>query len=122
METHSSILAWGVPWTEKPSRLQSMGLQEAGMTERLSTGNISFHRDSNQTYPDDHFEMYRNTKSLGCITGTNIVLQDKYRRKGDQICGYQGWDTGEGEIGGRHSKGTNFHLKHNQVLGMQWTT
>ena len=47
METHSSILAWGVPWTEKPSRLQSMGLQEAGMTERLSTGNISFHRDSN---------------------------------------------------------------------------
>ena len=27
MVTHSSILAWRVPWTEEPSRLQSMGLQ-----------------------------------------------------------------------------------------------
>ena len=24
--THSSILAWTIPWTEEPSRLQSMGL------------------------------------------------------------------------------------------------
>ena len=28
MATHSSILAWRIPWTEEPSRLQSMGLQE----------------------------------------------------------------------------------------------
>ena len=27
MATHSSILAWRIPWTEKPGRLQSMGLQ-----------------------------------------------------------------------------------------------
>ena len=27
MATHSSILAWGIPWTEKPGELQSMGLQ-----------------------------------------------------------------------------------------------
>ena len=25
--THSSILAWRIPWTEKPGKLQSMGLQ-----------------------------------------------------------------------------------------------
>ena len=25
MATHSSILAWRIPWTEKPDRLQSMG-------------------------------------------------------------------------------------------------
>ena len=25
--THSSILAWGIPWTETPGRLQSTGLQ-----------------------------------------------------------------------------------------------
>ena len=30
METHSSILAWGMPWTEKPSELQSTGSQRAG--------------------------------------------------------------------------------------------
>ena len=27
MGTHSSILAWGIPWTEEPGGLQSMGLQ-----------------------------------------------------------------------------------------------
>ena len=27
METHSSILAWRIPWTEEPGRLQSMGSQ-----------------------------------------------------------------------------------------------
>ena len=27
MATHSSILAWRIPWTEKPGRLQSMGSQ-----------------------------------------------------------------------------------------------
>ena len=30
MVTHSSILAWRVPWTEEPGRLQSMGLQRVG--------------------------------------------------------------------------------------------
>ena len=28
--THSSILAWEIPWTEEPGGLQSMGLQRAG--------------------------------------------------------------------------------------------
>ena len=27
MGTHSNILAWRIPWTEEPSRLQSMGSQ-----------------------------------------------------------------------------------------------
>ena len=27
MATHSSILAWRIPWTEEPGRLKSMGLQ-----------------------------------------------------------------------------------------------
>ena len=28
MATHSSVLAWRIPWTEEPGRLQSMGSQE----------------------------------------------------------------------------------------------
>ena len=28
--THSSILAWRIPWTEEPGGLQSMGLQRVG--------------------------------------------------------------------------------------------
>ena len=27
MTTHSSIIAWKIPWTEEPGRLQSIGLQ-----------------------------------------------------------------------------------------------
>ena len=30
MGTHSSILAWKIPWTEEPAGLQSMGLQRVG--------------------------------------------------------------------------------------------
>ena len=32
MTTHSSILALRIPWTEEPSRLQSMGSQESDLT------------------------------------------------------------------------------------------
>ena len=30
MATHSSILAWEIPWTEEPGRIPSMGLQRIG--------------------------------------------------------------------------------------------
>ena len=30
MATHSSILAWGIPWTEEPGRLQSTGSHRVG--------------------------------------------------------------------------------------------
>ena len=30
MATHSSTLAWKIPWTEEPRRLQSMGSQRVG--------------------------------------------------------------------------------------------
>ena len=32
--THSSTLAWKIPWTEEPGRLQSIGLLKSDMTER----------------------------------------------------------------------------------------
>ena len=35
MATHSSTLAWRIPWKEEPGRLQSMGRKESDMTERL---------------------------------------------------------------------------------------
>ena len=33
MATHSGILAWRIPWTGKPGRLQSMGSQRVDMSE-----------------------------------------------------------------------------------------
>ena len=41
MATHSSILAWRIPWTEEPGGLQPMGSQEPNMTERLSSAQHS---------------------------------------------------------------------------------
>ena len=35
MATHSRILAWRIPWTEEPGRLQSMEYRELDMTEGL---------------------------------------------------------------------------------------
>ena len=36
MASHSSTLAWEIPWTEEPAGVQSMGSQERDMTEQLS--------------------------------------------------------------------------------------
>ena len=35
MATHSTILAWSIPWTEEPGRLQSVGSQVSDRTDRL---------------------------------------------------------------------------------------
>ena len=35
MAPHSSTLAWKIPWTEEPGRLQSMGSIESDTTEQL---------------------------------------------------------------------------------------
>ena len=40
MATHSSILAWRIPWTEEPGKLQSMGSQRVGHDWATS---LSFH-------------------------------------------------------------------------------
>ena len=43
MATHSSILAWRIPWTEEPGGLQTMGLQRVGhdlVTEHTHTHRV----------------------------------------------------------------------------------
>ena len=40
MATHSGILAWEIPWMEKPGGLQSMGSKESDRTECLSTQEV----------------------------------------------------------------------------------
>ena len=37
MATHSSVLAWKIPWTEEAGSLQSMGSQNQTRLKRLST-------------------------------------------------------------------------------------
>ena len=40
MATHSSILAWRIPWTEEPGGLQSTGSQRVGHDLDARSGNI----------------------------------------------------------------------------------
>ena len=45
MATHSSILAWRIPWTEEPGELQSIvhrGRKELNITEQLTLSLFSF--------------------------------------------------------------------------------
>ena len=37
MTVHANSVAWEIPWTEKPGRLQSMGSQSQTRLKRLST-------------------------------------------------------------------------------------
>ena len=42
MATHSSILAWRIPWMEEPSELQSIGLQSRTQLMQLSMNTGGF--------------------------------------------------------------------------------
>ena len=43
MATHSSTLAWKIPWTEEPGRLWSMGSQRVGHDSATSLSFFTFH-------------------------------------------------------------------------------
>ena len=51
MATHSSILAWKIPWAEKPGGLQSMGHEESGRARQLSRRDFLDCRWSDKIHP-----------------------------------------------------------------------
>ena len=46
MATHSSILAWGIPWTEEPDGLQSMGSQRVKYDLATKSPNMQVNSES----------------------------------------------------------------------------
>ena len=44
MATHSSLLAWRIPWTQEPGEIQSMGLQRVGHSYVTNTFTFHFFR------------------------------------------------------------------------------
>ena len=50
MATHSSTLAWKIPWTEEPGRLQSMGLQRV-RHDRATSLSLSISKTLEATKP-----------------------------------------------------------------------
>ena len=60
MASHSSILAWRIPWTEEPGGLQSIGSQRVGHHCRLNTHTRPYTRDpSAPPYPFCHVRTLR---------------------------------------------------------------
>ena len=67
MASHSSILAWKIPWTEEPHGLQSMGSQESDTTWRLKQA-ADFHSVITGTRAG------RRCKYLGSLAGQWLGL------------------------------------------------
>ena len=69
MATHSSILAWRIPWTEEPGGLQSRDRKELDTTERLHSLThylMSFPGGASSKEPACQFRRYkRQVLSLG---------------------------------------------------------
>ena len=67
MATHSSILAWRIPWTEKPARLySSWGCKESDTPERLT---LSLTDKSNSRY---HWPL---DLIYGVVNGPNFLIR-----------------------------------------------
>ena len=75
MATHSSFLAWRIPWTEEPSKLQSMGSQrvwvhkEPDTTERLTLLSSQLTKHRKQLHPSTtkyaiYLEQFTTEKSV----------------------------------------------------------
>ena len=67
----SSILAWRIPWTEEPDRLQSVGLQELDMTWQLNCYYCAY-MESQQFY---HTEFKENLSFSGYMWFRELINQ-----------------------------------------------
>ena len=65
MSTHSSILAWRIPWVEEPDGLQSTGRKESDMTERLH-----FNNNKKRSFRVEHF--YDECYGKGTFENANL--------------------------------------------------
>ena len=72
MATHSSILAWRIPWTEEPGRLQSMGLQRVrhDWATFILSKSIPSLRDTQKFWRNTHREPATN---VSCVKPAILV-------------------------------------------------
>ena len=70
MATHSSVLAWRIPWTEKPGRLQSTGSQRVGHNWATSLS-LSYPSESRQN--ENHNQK---TNQTDCMDHNLVQLNE----------------------------------------------
>ena len=106
MATHSSVLAWRIPWTEEPGGLQSMGLQRVRLD--WADGNddpICETAKEIQMQRTDFWTLWEKV-SVGWFE--RIALKHVYYHMWNRspVQGAQGWCTGMGrEVRGRFRMG-----------------
>ena len=94
MATHSSILAWEIPWTGEPGGLQSMGSQESDMTERLNHDWFSVQSGALPRTDTTLVRMLRNGHKLGPSQATLDLWSYSSREEMLRF-----WDYGHGVAG-----------------------
>ena len=67
MATHSSTLAWRIPWIEEPGGLQSKGSQRVGRSHLLKMGNM----DPGRFGVSPHPQLVHNPSSLHLKSGNH---------------------------------------------------
>ena len=87
MATHSSILAWRIPWTEKPGRLQSMVLQRVrhDWANSFSVSNVA---EGRLRRCEVHFrdKIHRTLASWICLKGKKTKELSVHFSQGRQWC------------------------------------
>ena len=80
MATHQSILAWRIPWTEGPSRLQSMGSQRVGHDSATNTRTHTHIHQSSPRFLDSSV-----SKESACNAGDPGSVPGSRRSAGEGI-------------------------------------
>ena len=87
MATHSSILAWKIPWTEEPGKLQSMGSQSQTQISMHAYTHTFIHQTGNRmliififgwwNYRPLKYVFFYAFLNFLCSRGKNMLLQSK---------------------------------------------
>ena len=126
MAIHSSILAWRIPWTEEPGRLQSVGLQKVGHNSAIkaftvtvvfnlensavATGleRVSFHYNSKERQCQIMFKLPHNCTHLTCLQIMLKILQARLQQ-------YMNQELLDIQAGFRKGRGTR-----DQIANICW--
>ena len=78
IETHSSALAWKIPWTEEPNRLQSMGSQRVGHDWATSLHFTYASLTMLKLLTVDHSKLWKILKEMGIPDHLTCLLRNLY--------------------------------------------
>ena len=117
MATHSSILAWKIPWTEEPGGMQSMGMQT--VEYNWVTNTLTFTckittlvgRDLNLSDPKSVFLT---------ATGDRSLCPPEHKLTGRLTAGNEGCRKGQ-YLSKQHMQGLQCHVIHHILINIHKT-